>query len=88
MKKILLFGFFIALFSLLLGISGLTALYFWAARDLPSFKKITDYNPPLVTTVLARDGQVLGYFYKERRFLVDSRCPSAKIRLFFQTVAP
>lgn len=83
MKKIFLFSIIIALVSLLAGICGLTVLYFWAARDLPSFKKITDYNPPLVTTVLARDGQVLGYFYKERRFLVDSRdLPEPVIRTF------
>ncbi len=45
-------------------------LYYWASLDLPDFKRITDYNPPLVTTVHARDGRVLGYFYKEKRFLV------------------
>lgn len=46
------------------------ALYRWAAGDLPSFSKIADYRPPLVTTVLARDGSLLGQFYRERRFLV------------------
>jgi len=44
---------------------------FWLlSRDLPGFRNITDYKPPLVTTVLSRDGHVLGYFYKEKRFLV------------------
>jgi penicillin-binding protein, 1A family len=47
------------------------ALAFWFySRDLPGFRNITDYKPPLVTTVLSRDGKVLGYFYKEKRFLV------------------
>lgn len=46
------------------------ALYRWAVGDLPSFSKIADYRPPLVTTVLARDGSLLGQFYRERRFLV------------------
>lgn len=55
---------------LVLGIGGLVFLYNWAASDLPGFKKITDYKPPLVTTVYANDNQVLGYFYKEKRFLV------------------
>jgi len=46
-------------------------LAFWFySRDLPGFRNITDYKPPLVTTVLTRDGHVLGYFYKEKRFLV------------------
>ena len=49
---------------------GSIMLYMWASDGLPGFKKITDYRPPLVTTVYARDGQVLGYFYREKRFLV------------------
>lgn len=47
-----------------------TGLYFWASKDLPSFKKINDYDPSLVTRVLTKKGRVLGYFYKEKRFLV------------------
>ena len=54
----------------LLAVGGFIGLYFWAAKDLPGFKKITDYNPPLVTTVYARDNRILGYFYREKRFLV------------------
>jgi penicillin-binding protein 1A len=45
------------------------AVYFWAARDLPNFKRIADYRPPLATTVYTRDGQILGYLYHEKRFL-------------------
>lgn len=46
-------------------------VYKWAAQDLPDYKDISDYNPPLVTTVLTRDDEVLGYFYREMRFLVS-----------------
>jgi len=52
------------------GIGGL-GLYVYATRDLPSITKIKDYNPSLVTTVYANDGQVLGYLYREKRFLVQ-----------------
>ncbi|NCC24405.1 MAG: PBP1A family penicillin-binding protein [Deltaproteobacteria bacterium] len=52
-------------------VAGAVGLYFWAARDLPSFRKITDYSPPLVTTVWTGDGEVLGYFHREKRFLVS-----------------
>ncbi len=31
--------------------------------------RIWDYRPPLVTTVYAKDGSVLGYLYREMRFL-------------------
>ncbi len=71
---------FVAAFRLLfaLGIAGGilaagagVALYYWAASDLPSFSKIADYRAPLVTTVLARDGSLLGQFYREKRFLIS-----------------
>ncbi|WP_316899659.1 PBP1A family penicillin-binding protein [Pseudodesulfovibrio indicus] len=70
MKKFLKIFGIVALVCFLLGIGGAIAVYQWAAKDLPGFKNITDYNPPLVTTVYAKDNQVLGYFYKEKRFLV------------------
>ena len=62
--------FVIFLICLVAGIGGAFGLYNWASKDLPGFKNITDYNPPLVTTVYAKDNQVLGYFYREKRFLV------------------
>ncbi len=61
----------IILIILLLLVMGTSiGVYFWAAQDLPSFKKISDYNPSLVTKVLTRNGRTLGYFYEEKRFLV------------------
>jgi penicillin-binding protein 1A len=56
--------------GLVLGVAGAVAVYWWAARDLPGFTSITDYKPALVTTVYAKGGQVLGYLYREKRFLV------------------
>ncbi len=52
------------------GSAAATLVYYWATADLPGFKNITDYNPSLVTSVYTRNGEILGYFYKERRFLV------------------
>ncbi len=54
-----------------LGIAGAAGLYFWASRDLPGFTRIADYRPALTTTVLARDGSVLGYLSRENRFLIS-----------------
>jgi penicillin-binding protein 1A len=70
MKFLKYFSIFIATMTLL-GVMAGGGLYFWAARDLPGFKRITDYQPALVTTVLDREERVLGYFYKEKRFLVS-----------------
>ena len=49
--------------------AGLVGVYFWAASDLPGFKNLTEYKPPLVTTVYTHDGKVLGNLYAEKRFL-------------------
>lgn len=70
MKKVYKISLIVLLVMGFLGIGSLAGLYYWAASDLPGFKNITDYNPPLVTTVYTRDKEVLGYFYKEKRFLV------------------
>ncbi|WP_035041341.1 penicillin-binding protein 1A [Desulfovibrio sp. X2] len=69
MKKLFIGGVIIGSILLLCGIGGGLGLYLWASRDLPNFKTLTDYRPPLVTTVYARDGQIMGYFYREKRFL-------------------
>lgn len=53
------------------GAGGVVGIYLWAVRDLPGFTKIADYRPALTTTVLARDGSVLGHFYHENRFLLS-----------------
>ncbi|GAB6177844.1 PBP1A family penicillin-binding protein [Desulfobaculum senezii] len=70
MKKVLIAIAIICGIGAVCGLGALGGLYYWASKDLPSFKNITDYTPPLVTTVYSEDEQVLGYFYKEKRFLV------------------
>ncbi|MHC1713825.1 MAG: penicillin-binding protein 1A [Solidesulfovibrio sp.] len=70
MKKFVIFLVILLFVGVLSGAAGLIGLYYWASSDLPSFRKITDYRPPLVTTIYTRDNKVLGYLYSEKRFLV------------------
>ena len=57
---------------------------FWAVRDLPGFTRIADYRPALTTTVLARDGSVIGSFYRENRFLISlDQMPKMLPKAFF-----
>ena len=65
--KILLVLFFLGVF---LAAGAGVGLYYWAQEDLPGFTKLSDYSPALATTVRARDGRILGYFYREKRFLI------------------
>jgi len=70
MRKFLFVLLFLVAFGATVVAGSAVALYLWASKDLPGFKRIADYNPPLVTTVYTRNGKVMGYFFKERRFLV------------------
>ncbi len=54
---------------ILIAVIGCFGLYYWAAGDLPKIEKITDYNPPLTTTVTSANGRVLGHLARENRFL-------------------
>lgn len=70
MKKLLILLAILTVVGLISGLAGGIGLYYWASSDLPSFRKITDYRPPLVTTIYTRDNKVLGHLYSEKRFLV------------------
>jgi len=69
-KKLVILLVILLFIGAISGVAGLIGLYYWASNDLPSFRKITDYRPPLVTTIYTRDNKVLGYLYSEKRFLV------------------
>ena len=64
--KYLLWG---ALLCMVLGAGAAYGVYWWMGRDLPDIKALSDYRPDTVSTVYAADGSVLGYFYREKRFL-------------------
>ena len=55
----------------LIGAGGAFAIYLWASTGLPSISKVEDYRPSRVTTIFARDGSVMGYLFKEKRFMVN-----------------
>ena len=44
-----------------LGAAGVVAtLFYWASRDLPDLDRLISYDAPQATTILARDGSILG----------------------------
>lgn len=61
-------------------------IYRWATNDLPSFSKIADYRPAQVTTVLARDGSLIGQFYREKRYVVGMNEMAKHLPLAFLAV--
>ncbi|TMA17751.1 MAG: penicillin-binding protein, partial [Deltaproteobacteria bacterium] len=61
----------------------LFAGYLYLAREVPTFDTVKDYRPLVSSHVIARDGTVVGEFFKERRTVV----PMEKIpRVLLQAV--
>lgn len=68
-SKFLRFTFFSILILTLLGLGLGTVAYFYFSRDLPKMDRIEDYKPPLVSEVFDADGNKIGEFWIECRFL-------------------
>lgn len=76
-----LYGLVLA--GLLAGAGAAGFVYFRYIRDLPDFTAIKEYRPPVVSRIYARDGQLMGEFYAERRIEVPySRLPRHLVLAF------
>ncbi|HEB89129.1 MAG TPA: PBP1A family penicillin-binding protein [Deltaproteobacteria bacterium] len=49
---------------------GAMAIYVLLIRDLPDFRSLDDYRPPVVSEVFDRNGRLIGEFYTQKRRLV------------------
>ena len=62
--------------AIIAGMIAAILFYFYINEDLPKISKLSDYHPPVVTTVYSDDNRKIGEFYKERRIVVPiSRIP-------------
>lgn len=52
---------------------GMTAagIFMHISEDLPKISKLSDYHPPVITTVYSDDNRKIGEFFKERRIVVS-----------------
>ncbi len=57
------------LFSIAAGIA-LLGLFSYLSQDLPEIKSLTDYKPPLITTVFSSDSRKVAEFYRQRRIIL------------------
>jgi penicillin-binding protein 1A len=63
------------------GIAGY--IYYHFSKDLPDYTSIKDFRPNLISRIYARDGQLIGEFYAEKRIEVPySRLPRQLIAAF------
>lgn len=69
--------------TVLAGIGAAGFIYYRYIKNLPDFTAIKEYRPPTVSRIYARDGQLLGEFYAERRLEVPySRLPRHLVLAF------
>ena len=54
----------------IIGVAAGFLLYNWLTQDLPDLDRITEFKAPQATTILARDGSVIGMLYHEKRFVI------------------
>jgi penicillin-binding protein 1A len=59
------FGFFIAL----LGAMASVGVYFYLSSNLPQIGSLTEYHPPIITTVYSDDNRKIAEFFDERRII-------------------
>lgn len=66
-----------------LGLASAVGLVYYYGHDLPSRLDLTNYQPPVVSTVYDRRGRPIGEFYHQRRIVVPlDRIPSHVIQAF------
>ncbi len=70
LKFFLKFIFFAVNIGVALAVIIVYGVIQWASADLPSITKVADFRPPLTTTILARDGSIMGELYNEQRYLI------------------
>jgi len=62
---------------------GLFAFYIQLDRSLPSTQSLKNYHPPLVSSVYSADGELIGEFFIERRYLIPLKdVPPMMIKAF------
>ena len=74
------------LFCVILFIAAATAIvgaYSYFSQDLPQIKSLTDYKPPLITTVFSSDNRKIAEFYRQRRIILKlNEMPEQLINAF------
>lgn len=83
LKKSLIGLIFLAVISVMGALAAGGLMLYWASRDLPNIRRIADYNPAQATTVLDREGNVMGIFAHERRWVIGLNEMSRYLPLSF-----
>jgi penicillin-binding protein 1A len=81
--KFLLWSFLLGFIVAILGATSGVGIYFYISRDLPQIRSLTQYHPPIITTVYSDDERKIAEFFKERRIIKPlDEMPPALINAF------
>ena len=87
-KKVFLWSFGL-LFTLgILGCAAVAGLFYWASRDLPDLERLTGYEAPQATVILARDGSTIGTLATEKRYSITLKEMSPWLPMSFLAGPP
>lgn len=65
------------------GILAVAAAYLYVSGTLPKVDTLSDYQPPIVSSVYSDEGEIIAEFFKERRLVVPvDRMPQRLIEAF------
>ncbi|RJP96084.1 MAG: PBP1A family penicillin-binding protein [Desulfobacteraceae bacterium] len=70
-------------FGLFFGVLGFICVYYHFASDLPKIASLSDYRPPVITTIYADDDRKIGEFYEQQRMVIPlSEMPAQLTQAF------
>ncbi len=78
-----MWSFLLGFIVVLLGAAASVGVYFYLSRNLPQISNLTQYHPPIITTVYSDDGRKIAEFFEERRIIKPlEEMPPALINAF------
>ncbi|MDX1707338.1 MAG: PBP1A family penicillin-binding protein [Desulfobacterales bacterium] len=81
--KFLLWSFMLGCILVIMGAAAGVGVYFYLSKNLPQINSLTQYHPPIITTVFSDDGRRIAEFFEERRIIKPlEEMPSALINAF------
>ena len=68
-RKFILWCFGLGFIVVLLGAVAGVGVYFYLSANLPQISSLTEYHPPIITTVYSDDDRKIAEFFEERRII-------------------
>ena len=82
-RKFLLWSFLLGFIVAIMGAVAGVGVYLYLSKNLPQITNLTQYHPPIITTVFSDDGRKIAEFFEERRIIKSlEEMPPALINAF------